>query len=102
MLTKGDLFIQGSLLIPLKNKVSTLDCIEEQDIHLTTQLGVMAYTCNLALRRGGSGVQGQPHTLEQGQLGLYKTLCKNTPNRKTKTCLYQNSLHRHTFFFFLD
>jgi hypothetical protein len=48
----------------LKNKVSTLDCIKEQNIHLTIELGVMAYTGNLALRRGESGVQGQPHTLE--------------------------------------
>lgn len=58
-----------SLLILLKNKVSTLDCIKEQNIHLTIELGVMAYTGNLALRRGESGVQGQPHTLEWGQLG---------------------------------
>lgn len=43
---------------------STLDCIEEQDIHLTTEPGVMAYICDLALRRGESGGQGQPHTLE--------------------------------------
>lgn len=64
MFTEGDVFIQDSLLIPLKNKVSTLDCIEEQSIHLTTELCVMAYTCNLALMRGRSGVQGQPHTLE--------------------------------------
>lgn len=64
MLTEGALFIQDSLLVPFKNKVSTLDCIEEQNIHLIIELCVIAYTCHLALMRGRSGVQGQPHTLE--------------------------------------